>query len=652
MRIFSRLKTLFKRGSAKQSSNAARSRRSARASRESQKVVGNATELRTVLRTALNPMSPELTALQMAERQDWSDNRQLRAWQQGDIILDTYAVEDVMAGGMGYVYIAEHKNWNVKMAIKSPNEMMLSDEHLFSRVLKEANSWIELGLHPHIAYCYYIRQIEEVPHIFIEYVDGGSMRDWITDRRCYDLKMGLDLAIQFCHGIEYAHKQGMIHRDVKPANILMTKDGTLKITDFGIARTQGSEEPLRDIDVSKHIQMPSDSRLTSVGTIMGSADYMSPEQWADPHNVDARADIYSFGVCLYEMFCESLPYASAIEMRDETEDPYDPRKLRKDLPDSLVNLLKRSVAWEREKRHNSFSEMRDDFVRIYRELFEEDPPHIQVKAPGLRAQGLNNRAVSYMELGRKDEAAELWEEALQEDPQHMEATYNRGVVLWRQGVLTDDELVQQLEAVRTSHMGRWLASYLLALAHLERGDADSAALLLQESLSKEGVDEAAVQKALEQAQSSETISVKCLRTFEGNDSDVYSVGLSADGRHALSGHENGTVWVWDTRTGECVQVFSDHKREVTAVRFSNDGKFAVSGSFDRTVRLWELETGECLRIFTGHKGDVTAIDLSKDDRYLLSGSEDQTMRLWSVNTGDCLRVFENHTERVLSLIHI
>jgi len=150
------------------------------------------TMIRTELRYQMNPLSPELTASQMAEKQAWTREhiRNQKKLYKGEVILGTYVIEDIKAGGMGYVYIANHKDWNIKVAIKSPNEKMLSSKSLFSRVLKEANSWIELGLHPHIAYCYYVRQIDEIPHIFIEYVDGGNLKDWIINKRCQDLKIG------------------------------------------------------------------------------------------------------------------------------------------------------------------------------------------------------------------------------------------------------------------------------------------------------------------------------------------------------------------------------------------------------------------------------------------------------------------------------
>ncbi len=644
MIVFSRLKDLFRKVIVRKPKIRGRAGRLGTALRTALR-----TELRTELRTDMSPTSPELTALQMAIQHGWASD-ELRIWQRGEVILDTYKVEDIKAGGMGFVYIAEHKDWHVKMAIKSPNQMMLSNESLFARVLQEANSWIELGLHPHIAYCYYVRQIENIPHIFIEYVDGGSLIEWIADGRCYDLKVGIDLAIQFCHGIEYAHKHGMIHRDIKPGNILMTKDGILKVTDFGIARTRGIEDNLpEDVKQESEASNPKkDGHITSFGTVMGSADYMSPEQWIDPREVDFRADIYSFGVCLYEMFCGDLPYDTTIEERTASDQPREPQKLRRDLSPDLTELLKRVVAYDPKERYGSFGEIRNELARIYREYFNADPPHLEVKDTGLKAQGLNNRAASYVELGRKDEAISLWDEALQEDPQHIEATYNRGVVLWRRGVLTDDELVQQLEAVTASHADEWLASYLLALVHLERGDADAAAPLLAEAARQSNGDNE-VLSTLELTQSSEVVAVRHLRTLSGHGDGIQSVSISSDSRYMLSGGDDKTIRLWNTVTGECLRVFEGHRGTVSSVCFSPDDRYILSGGHDRMMRLWDVNTGECVRTFRGHMGNVNSVCLSNNGRYALSGSDDDTVRLWDVDKAERVHTFGGRTGSVNSV---
>jgi serine/threonine protein kinase len=235
--------------------------------------------------------TPELSALELADKQEW-EIKTLPVWKAGDVLLDTYEVEDVISGGMGHVYIANHKKWNVKLAIKSPNEQILSDRDLFARILREANSWIELGLHPNIAYCYYVRNIEDVPHIVIEYVDGGNLRQWIEDGKCIDYRTNLDLAIQFCHGMEYAHSKGTIHRDIKSENVLMTKDGTVKITNFGLARSQKSSLSFATgqagIGNTEAGERAEQAGLTTIGTHMGTEGYMSPEHFKDPHKGDNR----------------------------------------------------------------------------------------------------------------------------------------------------------------------------------------------------------------------------------------------------------------------------------------------------------------------------------------------------------------------------
>jgi hypothetical protein len=163
-----------------------------------------------------------------------------------ETIADTYRVKQIIDGGMGTVYVCHHDRWNIDLVVKAPHQEILSDPAHAHRVSVEAEAWTGLGLHPHIAYCYYVHPLAGVPLLVIEYLDGGNLQDWIAEGRCADLKTGLDLAIQFCHGLEHAHSRGLIHRDIKPANILLAQDGALKITDFGIVRvgdTVGSASP-------------------------------------------------------------------------------------------------------------------------------------------------------------------------------------------------------------------------------------------------------------------------------------------------------------------------------------------------------------------------------------------------------------------------
>jgi serine/threonine protein kinase len=334
--------------------------------------------------------------------QELTTNKTLPIFQKGDLILDTFKVTDVKSGAMGNVYIVEDIRQQQMLAIKAPNDKMLSHPDYFTRVLREADAWIGLGIHPHIAFCYYIRKIEDVPHIFIEYVDGGNLEEWIADQKCYDLKIGLDIAIQFCHGMEHAHNNGLIHRDIKPKNILVTKDGIIKITDFGIARKDEAEESGKN-----QTQVIWSKELTSLDA-MGTYNYMPPEQFGDPHGVDTRADIFAFGVCLYEMICGRRPYdETSIEAKAKGTSTWEPVKLREDIPVVLADLLKRCVSLEKEDRYFSFVELREALIAIYQTLFAEVPTHATVKVTEARADILNNRGGFILVFGEDGRSQEM-----------------------------------------------------------------------------------------------------------------------------------------------------------------------------------------------------------------------------------------------------
>ena len=602
--------------------------------------------------TLLKKRTPELTSLEMAGQGDWAAKK-VRVWQKGDLILDTYKVEDIKMGGMGYVYIAKHQGWKVKIAIKSPNEMMLSNRSLFSRVLREADAWTGLGLHPHIAYCYYVRKIEDVPHIFIEYVDGGNLREWISDVRCYDLKVGLDIAIQFCHGMEHAHSTGMIHRDIKPENILMTKDGTVKVTDFGIARGKGDEEKKlgldgegkRDGDVGKR-----EDNLTTIGTRMGTYDYMAPEQYEDAHSVDKRADIYSFGVCLYEMFCGRKPYGTASQVaasviaKEEKKQAHEPSSLRDDLPVDLALLLKKCCHLERDGRYSLFEEIRKELMRIYHDLFHEAPPHGEIELIESKADVLNNRAISYLDLGREEEAVRCWQEALREDPQHLEATFNYGYFRWQRGEILSDVYVTQMKELEESKGTESDYWRLLAWIHLERGDIEEVERIKG---SGQWIEDEAFLKAYHYRPIGRLI---C--TFEGHTGQVNTVSFSPDGRYALSGNWDDNAIIWDIKSGRKIKRFKRAGVAIFSISFSPDSRYALSGSsgsWDKTIRLWDIETGRNIKKFEGHNDDALAVSFSPDGRYALSGSMDYTIKLWDIESGKEIRQFEGHTNMVSSV---
>ena len=623
------------------------------------------------------PSPPEILA-----QIDWAV-KNAKTYRTGDLIENRYKVEEVMSGAMGYVYIGRDARQQITFAIKQPKESMLADRDLFSRVLHEADSWTGLGMHPNIAYCYFVKLIEDVPHIFIEYVDGGSLEEWISDRRCADYKVGLDMAIQFCHGLERAHDRGMIHRDIKPRNILVTKEGLVKVTDFGIAG---------GIKVGgKGGAISGDQQGTRMGAMMGTQAYMSPEQFKDPRQKSAEApegvwyesDVYSFGVCLWEMFCGRRPREISIGVTGDTPDP---NSLRRDVPAGLRTLLLSSVELDRGNRPQDFSELREKLNGIYRYLFGSDAPHYQLELHDTTADELNNQGYSYYELGKKEEARRCFEAAVEVNNTHPEAVFNLTLLQWRAGEIDDLEALKRVRNC-TNHTSarKKKISELLAYIHLERCDPASAKEELKpyhgryEDLfggitiqtmglirtfeghssytSTVGVSLSADGKyALSWNWGSrinmelwEVSSGQCLRTFEGHEWAVNSVSLCADGRFAISGSNDKTLKLWEVSTGLCLRTFEGHRYCVNSVCLSADGRFAISGSSDNTLKLWEVSSGQCLHTFEGHSGWVYSVSLSADGKYALSGGRDKMLKLWDVSTGLCRRTFEGHSDSVISV---
>jgi serine/threonine protein kinase len=300
---------------------------------------------------------------------------------------------------MATVYVAHHDRWQIDLVVKVPQPEILKNPEHRHRIVTEAEAWTALGMHPYIAYCYYVLPLNDVPLLVIEYLDGGNLRDWIADGRCADLRVGLDLAIQACHGLEHAHARGLIHRDIKPENILLATDGTLKITDFGIARV--AEHPADTITPAGET-VPAGRTMGGIGTY----EYMAPEQFVSAHDVDARADLFALGVCLYEMLCGQRPYAIAT---GPWRDAPDPQTLRRDttLPKMLCALLQLCVDWDPARRPASARDLRLALCGIYEEHFGQRSPWADLPKVSLEADGWNNRGMSYLSWDSKKKPSDV-----------------------------------------------------------------------------------------------------------------------------------------------------------------------------------------------------------------------------------------------------
>ena len=399
-------------------------------------------------------------------------------WEVGNVFLDLYAVTDLLGeGGMGKVFKVRHLGWDIDLAVKCPKPQLLTNARAMEAFQQECETWVNLGLHPHTTSCYYVRKLGGFPRIFAEYVEGGSLRRWITRGKLYHgghdaaLERIMTVAIQVAWGLHHAHENNLVHRDVKSANVLLSRSGSAKVTDFGLASAR--------LRVATLAAAGTQNRLASAGG--RTPAYCSPEQ-ARNEQVSQKTDIYSWAVCLLEMLCGGVTWKTGPQAPEALRRLMRNGPRRKRVPPTPPELA-RVITW---CLSAELGDRPDDMLEVVRELraiyrlstgkpFEQEDP----RSVAGRAESLNNRAVSLLDLGKSSEAEQTWLDALRAEPKHVESTFNLGLCRWRAGRQSDEALLQQMNEVVSMHPGEMLPAYLVAQIHVERGDCASALPVLE-----------------------------------------------------------------------------------------------------------------------------------------------------------------------------
>ncbi len=221
--------------------------------------------------------------------------------------LGRYEIQRLLgAGGMGEVYLAEDTKLDRRIALKILPSEFAEDKDRMNRFVREAKSASALN-HPNIITIYEIGEIDSTHFIAAEYITGETLHTRLTQHRL-DLKTALDVAIQVASALDAAHRAGIVHRDIKPDNIMVRPDSLVKILDFGIPKLSEPPAVAARLNVDGDAATAIKPQGTSPGMIIGTANYMSPEQ-AKGKEIDARSDIFSFGIVLYEMLTGRRAFA-------------------------------------------------------------------------------------------------------------------------------------------------------------------------------------------------------------------------------------------------------------------------------------------------------------------------------------------------------
>ena len=577
-------------------------------------------------------------------------------WNVGDLVLETYEVKQIFdSGAMAYVYRVHHWDWDIDLAVKSPKPGKLNLEGSVGLFVREAETWVNLGLYPHIVSCYYIRVLGGIPRMFMEYVNGGSLLDAIKDGSLYQgstveiLKRLLDVAIQTAWGLDYAHQKGLVHQDVKPANVLLTHENIAKVTDFGMAQAK-DKLSLRDGD-SKHLITTGDGESILVDTIGMTPAYCSPEQ-AATQALSRRTDIWSWAVSMLEMFLGKRTWTSgpiAAKILDKYIEEMPTRTGKPNIPVSILNLLQFCLQKDPESRPADMRIVVNELLKIYQR--EVGKPY-QRQEPRVRttlADTLNNRGVSMADLGNHEEAINLFDEALQAESTHPTAIYNRGLNLWHRSDFTDQQALSALLENQKNLVDKSETAYLTSLLHLERGDTESAAKVLEDAIEVYG-ERPALRRIYSLTKQTSKSAGRCLKIFVSHNSPVNTVAITSDGDRIFSGSNDETIKMWQVESGECEKEFIGHDHLVQAVALSADEKHLISGSWDHTVRVWDIETGGCMLTLEGHTDIVQAVAFTPDGREAVSASSDCTLRVWDLQTGEQRQVLSGHFDTVSTFV--
>jgi eukaryotic-like serine/threonine-protein kinase len=284
----------------------------------------------------------------------------------GELIADRYELEELCgSGGMSSVYRAHDRLLERSVALKILHEQFTRDEDYVERFRREARAVAQLA-HPNIVTVIDRGEQDGRQFIVFEYVDGENLKEYVDREGPLPVRDAIELTLQVARGLSFAHEQGLVHRDVKPQNVLLDGDGRAKVTDFGIAHA---------VDVDG---------MTVTGTIMGTSNYIAPEQ-ASGQPVDEQTDVYSLGCVLYELLTGDVPFEGdsfvAVAMKHVNHPIPSVAESRPDVPPRLDWAIQQAMAKDHSERFGSMADFAAELEACYRELDGEEGATMIVPAP-------------------------------------------------------------------------------------------------------------------------------------------------------------------------------------------------------------------------------------------------------------------------------
>ncbi|MFO0825774.1 MAG: serine/threonine-protein kinase [Gemmataceae bacterium] len=521
--------------------------------------------------------------------------------------LGPYRILDqIGSGGMGHVFLAEHEHMRRRVAVKVLPPRLALDKVMVERFYREARAVAALD-HPNIIRAHDVACDRTTHYLVMEYVEGRSLAQRLAaSQGPIPIGEACSYILQAAAALQHAHTKGVVHRDIKPGNILVDREGVVKVLDMGLARFFDDDRDRITEDLDK-------------GTVMGTADYVAPEQLLDSATADNRADIYSLGATFYHLVTGRPPFegSTTAKLVAHQLKPLRPaHEVREEVPEEVSAIIERMMAKDPADRYQAAGDIIPELLPFVGPVADQSgmpsgllPLHIAA------AVGQNSGVFSSVLIPPTSDA----ETEIIDDEPPKRGSRKKNIAL---GILVGIVLLGTALIVTFAFLDNPQASHTPSpVPNPPPADEKKHDPKPPPSKPSDLPDKLTHAFHLDNAKTNVEVAL-----FTPGDAQLITAGTDK------------LIRVWDAATGSPIRKLEGHTQSVRAISLLPDGRRLISASHDKSLKLWDITTGECLNTYPG-SAPVVAVVALPDGRRFLSSATDGTICLWDLDAKEPLKKY-------------